>query len=45
MNVLRVIKTVKETKFESVWGGLKEKYYCLQKQSFTKYFGLTLVFV
>ena len=41
---LRVTKIVKEIKFQSVWGELKAKN-CFQKQSFTKYLRLTLVFM
>ena len=42
MNGLRVTKTVKEIKFEGVWDKL-ETETCVQRQSFTKYLGLTLV--
>ena len=40
---LRVTKTVKEITFEGVWGELESKSG-FQKQSFTKYFRLTVVF-
>ena len=41
---LRVTKIVKEIKFEGVWGELEAKNWC-QRQSFTKYLRLTLVFM
>ena len=41
---LIVTKIVREIKFEEVWGELEAKK-CFQKQSFTKYLRLTLVFM
>ena len=43
MKGLRVVKIIKESKFEGVWGELEAKN-CFQRQSFTKYLKLTLVF-
>ena len=44
MKDLRVTKIVKEIKFEGVWGDLESKK-CFQRQSFTKYLRVTLVFM
>ena len=44
MRGLRVTKIVKEIKFEGVWAEL-EATGCFQRQSFTKYLTLTLVFM
>ena len=44
MKGLRVTKIVKEIRFVGVWGELEAKK-CFQRQSFTKYLRLTLVFV
>ena len=44
MKSLGVTKIVKEIEFEGVWCELKAKK-CFQRQSFTGYSGLTLVFV
>ena len=41
---LRVNKIVKEIKFEGIWGELAVKK-CFQRQSFTKYLRLTIVFM
>ena len=41
---LKVIKIVKEIKFEGFWGELGAKN-CFQRQPFTKYLRLTLVFM
>ena len=41
---LRVIKVVKEMKFEGFWGKLEAKNF-FQRQSFTKYLRVTLVFM
>ena len=41
---LIVTKIVREIKFQEVWGELEAKK-CFQKQSFTKYLRLTLVFM
>ena len=44
MKGLRVNKIVKEIKFEGIWGELAVKT-CFQRQSFTKYLRLTIVFM
>ena len=44
MKGLRVIKIVKEIRFKGVWVKLEVKNY-FQRQSFTKYLRLTLVFM
>ena len=44
MQGLRVAKIVKEIKFEEVWGELESKT-SFQRQSFTKYLRLALVFM
>ena len=44
MKGLRVTKNNKEIKFEGVWDEL-EAQKCFQRQSFTKYLRLTLVFI
>ena len=44
MKGLRVTKIVKEIKFEGVWDELEAKN-CSQRQLFTKYVKLTLVFM
>ena len=44
MKDFRVTKIVKEIKVERVWGELEAKN-CFQKQPFTKYSRLTLVFM
>ena len=44
MEGLTVTKIGKEIKFEGVWGDLEAKK-CFQRQSFTKYLRLTLVFM
>ena len=41
---LRVPKSVKQSKFKSVWGKLEAKK-CFQIQSWTKYLSETLVFM
>ena len=41
---LRVTTIVKEIKFEGVWSELEAKI-CFQRESFTKYMRLTLVFM
>ena len=41
---LRVTKTVKQIKFEGIWGDLAAKLY-FQRQSFKKYLKQTLVFM
>ena len=41
---IRITKIVKEIKFEVVWGEL-EAEKCFQRQSFTKYLRLTLIFI
>ena len=41
---LRVNKIVKKIKFEGIWGELAVKK-CFQRQSFTKYLRLTIVFM
>ena len=44
--MLRVTKFVKEIKLEGVWGELQsKKKNSFQRQSFTKYLRLTLVFL
>ena len=44
MKDLRVTKIVKEIKFEEIWGNAEAKIF-FQRQSFTKYLILTLVFM
>ena len=44
MKGLRIIKIVKEIKFEIVRGELEARK-CFQTESFTKYLRLTLVFI
>ena len=44
MKGLRVTKIVKKTKFRDVWGESEAKK-CFQRQLFTKYLRLTLVFM
>ena len=44
MKGLRVTEIVKEVKLERVWGELEAKY-CFQRQSFTKYLRLILIFI
>ena len=44
MKGLGITKIVKEIKFEGVWAEL-EATGCFQRQSFTEYLTLTLVFV
>ena len=41
---LKVTKIVKNFKFENVWGQLEAKN-CFQRQAFTKYLKVTLVFM
>ena len=43
MKGLRLTRIVEEVKFEGIWGQLEAKN-CFQRQSFTKYLRLTLVF-
>ena len=42
---LRVSKIVKGNQFQGVWGELEAKKKCFQRQSFTKYLRLSLVFI
>ena len=44
MKGLRLTRIVEEVKFEGIWGQLEAKN-CFQRQSFTKYLRLTLVFM
>ena len=44
MKGFRVTKMVKEIKFEGVWGRVRSKK-CFQRQPFTIYLRLTLVFM